>query len=111
MKNLELTDSTSRTWVEVTDCIEPVVVSVSNKAARAVTRAIVEILGKSPVPARKWGTSDMNILVNVTRDIIAYGPGQHETTHTGSECVYFDEFNKAIEIVKRTLHHFSKLCS
>ena len=111
VKNVELKDETSRTWIELHDCIEPVVVSISNKAARAITRAIIEVLGRSPTPARKWGTSDMNILIRITRDIIAYGPGQHETTHTEYECVYFDEYLKSIEIVKRALTHFVKLCS
>ncbi len=108
---MELRDETSRTWVETGECIEPVVVHIANKAARAVTRAIVDTLKRSPLPARKWGTSDMNIMVNVTRDIIAYGPGQHETTHTETECVYFSEFNIAIDIIKRAFIHFAKLCS
>ncbi len=109
ISSVRVVDKTSETWVEVYECIEPVTVSISNKAARSIIRAILEVLGRSPIPARKWGTSDMNILVRVTRDIIAYGPGQHETTHTGHECVYFEEFNKAVEIIKRALVHFAKI--
>lgn len=63
----------------------PVRVSLNNPAPRAVMRAILKN-GRKALPARKWGTSDMNILYRrVTKDIAAYGPGKSELSHTSDE--------------------------
>ncbi len=107
--DLELKDDTSRTFVETYECIDPVQVDITNPMARAVTRAIVKILGKTPTPAKKWGTSDMNIIVKICRNIIAYGPGEHESTHTEEECVKLSDLYNAVKIYEKAIEEFVQL--
>ena len=48
--------------------------------------------GIKPTPARKLGTSDMNLLYRkVTSDIAAYGPGKSELSHTNQEEITLKE--------------------
>ncbi|NPA22849.1 MAG: M20/M25/M40 family metallo-hydrolase [Crenarchaeota archaeon] len=106
---LELRDDTSKTYVETYECIDPVQVDIMNPMARAVVRSIVKILGRSPSPAKKWGTSDMNIIVRICRNIIAYGPGEHESTHTDEECVKIEDLYNAVKIYERSIEEFANL--
>ncbi len=93
----------------VGECTDPVMVDIGNLAARAVSRAIIRVLRRSPIPAKKWGTSDMNLLAKVTRDIIAYGPGEHETLHTYEEVVKISDYLTSIRVYKTAIEEFSRL--
>ncbi len=69
----------------------PVKVHASNPAPRALTRALLT-LGLKPSLARKFGTSDMNLLYGkVADDVAAYGPGKSELSHTSMEEVSVEE--------------------
>ncbi|NPA99802.1 MAG: M20/M25/M40 family metallo-hydrolase [Crenarchaeota archaeon] len=109
VRGLEIVDETSRTEIEIYECIDPVQVDIMNPMARAVIRAITKVLGRSPTPAKKWGTSDMNIIVKICRNIIAYGPGEHESTHTEEECVKLTDLYNAVKIYEKTIDEFLQL--
>ena len=100
---------TSSVELHVGECTEPIMVDISNIAARAVSRAIIKILRKPPTPAKKWGTSDMNLLAKITRNLIAYGPGEHETLHTYEEVVKISDYLTSIRIYETAIEEFSRL--
>ena len=71
--------------------IEPVRVSLNKSVVRALVRSLIR-LGLRPRISRKLGTSDMNVLYGrVTDDIVAYGPGRSELSHTNKEKISLDE--------------------
>ncbi len=109
IRDIKDVDSTSKTWLEYYECVDPVQVDIMNIMARALTRAIIKILGRSPIPAKKWGTSDMNIIVKICNNIIAYGPGEHETLHTDEEVVYIRDLEYAVKIYSEAIIEFEKL--
>ena len=90
-------------------CTEPVEVSVNNVSARAVSRAIIKVLGRGPVLARKWGTSDMNDLAVLTGNIVAYGPGDGAFSHSLEEYILIDDYLKAIDIYKQAVIEFMNI--
>lgn len=90
-------------------CVEPVSVSLNNSIIRALTRSIIKILGIKPIPARKWGTSDMNEIIQICQNVVAYGPGEHMTTHSEVECVKLEDYLKVIEVFKNVPYEFSKI--
>ncbi len=109
VRDLELVDNTSRTYVETGECIDPVQIDITNPMARAIIRAIVKVLNRSPVPAKKWGTSDMNIIVRICRNMIAYGPGEHESTHTEEECVKVRDLHDSVRVYEKAIEEFIRL--
>ncbi len=109
VNSIEYIDDTSKTWIELDECIDPVQVDIMNPMARAITRAIIKILGKTPIPAKKWGTSDMNIIAEICKNIIAYGPGEHETLHTEEEVVYIRDLENAVRVYKEAIREFMKI--
>lgn len=76
--------------VTVTERLEPVKVSPNSQLVRAVMRALLK-QGQKPNLVRKWGTSDMNILYKVSREIVAYGPGDSRLEHTDHERITYEE--------------------
>jgi len=79
------------------DATEPVETSISTKTARALTRAMLK-LGMKPRIVKKTGTSDMNTLYNITRDIVACGPGDSLLAHTDEENIKIEELMAAVKI-------------
>ena len=90
-------------------CTEPVEVPVNNPTVRAVSRAIIKVLGERPVLARKWGTSDMNELVKLTRNLVAYGPGEGVISHSLEEYILIEDYLRAIEIYKQAIREFMNI--
>ncbi|WP_367834242.1 M20/M25/M40 family metallo-hydrolase [Vulcanisaeta sp. JCM 16159] len=90
-------------------CTEPVEVSINNTSARAVSRAIIKVLGKGPIPARKWGTSDMNDLALLTKNMVAYGPGDGAYSHSFEEYIFVDDYLRAIDIYKQAIVEFMNI--
>ena len=95
--------------INVRWCTEPVEVPVNNASARAVSRAIIKVLGRGPVLARKWGTSDMNDLVVLTRNMVAYGPGDGTFSHSLEEYILIDDYLRAIEVYKHAVSEFMSI--
>ncbi len=90
-------------------CTEPVEVPVDNPAMRAVSRAIIKVLGEKPVLARKWGTSDMNDLAQLTRNLVAYGPGDGFSSHSLEEYILVEDYLRAIEVYKQAIVEFMSI--
>ncbi|WP_243675641.1 M20/M25/M40 family metallo-hydrolase [Vulcanisaeta distributa] len=91
-------------------CTEPVEVSINNTSARAVSRAIIKVLGKGPTPpARKWGTSDMNDLALLTKNMVAYGPGDGAYSHSFEEYIFVEDYLRAIDIYKQAIVEFMNI--
>ncbi|MGC8596901.1 MAG: M20/M25/M40 family metallo-hydrolase [Thermocladium sp.] len=89
--------------VSMGKCTEPVEVNVSNPASRAVARSIISVLGRRPILARKWGTSDMNELLALTSNMVAYGPGDGSFSHSGEEYININDYLNSIKVYKRTV--------
>lgn len=82
-----------------TSCTEPVEVSPTNPAARALTRALIK-LGIEPKLSRKWGTADFNLLAMLTKNIVAFGPGDPVYAHTEDERIEIAHVETAASALK-----------
>jgi len=80
-------------------CTEPVEVSPTNPAARALTRALLK-LGVEPKLSRKWGTADFNLLVSLTKNIAAFGPGDPALAHSEDERIDIAQVELAAKALK-----------
>ncbi|MGC9104886.1 MAG: N-acetyl-lysine deacetylase [Thermoprotei archaeon] len=76
--------------VELTEHLPPVKTSVNSTLFKAFSRALIS-QGLKPSPVRKWGTSDMNVLAPIAKEILAYGPGDSRLEHTDKERITYDE--------------------
>lgn len=81
-------------------CVEPAEAPPTNPAARALVRALLR-LGIEPRLSKKWGTSDFNLLISLTRSIAAFGPGDPRLAHTEDERISVSE----VELAARVLEH------
>lgn len=71
--------------------------------ARAFNRALRE-MGEQPHFKLKTGTSDMNVVGPLWNcPVVAYGPGDSRLDHTPDEHIVIDEYQKAVEVLKRAL--------
>ncbi len=78
--------------------------------ARAFHRAL-RAAGATPRLKHKTGTSDMNVLGPVWRcPIVAYGPGDSLLDHTPNEHIVLAEYERAIDVLERTLIHAGYAC-
>lgn len=94
----------------VLDSTPPIKVSVNSTIVRALTRALLRSNIK-PRFVYKLGTSDMNILNVCTsnNNIVAYGPGKSELSHTNEEEISIDEVVQGAEIYMKTVEEFFKV--
>ncbi len=90
---------------EVASCVEPVEVDPSNPVVRALSRAQL-LLGRKPLLARKLGTSDMNLLVALTRNIAAYGPGDPQYAHTEEEHIDVRDLELGVRVLRGAVEQF-----
>jgi LysW-gamma-L-lysine carboxypeptidase len=90
---------------EVIDETPPVRVSVNVPVVRALVRAIIKN-GLKPSPAIKLGTSDMNLLVSLTDNIVSYGPGRSELAHTDREEISIEELELGAKVYKDLILEF-----
>ena len=94
--------------ISIIDSTEPVETSISVKTARALSRAMLK-LGLKPRIVKKTGTSDMNTLYVVTRDIVACGPGNSLLAHTDEERISFQELINASKVYAEMIKELEKL--
>ncbi len=97
--------------VKLRDCVNPIEIRPDNPVARAVTRAISIVLRVRPRLARKWGTCDANLLALITDEIVVYGPGESENTHSTEECIKINDYLKGIEVYKEAIRQYFQLKS
>ncbi|BFH73211.1 N-acetyl-lysine deacetylase [Sulfurisphaera javensis] len=76
--------------ISIVEDIEPVKVSANSELVKSLMRGLIK-QGHKPRLARKAGTSDMNILKNITQEIATYGPGNSSLEHTDNEKISIDE--------------------
>ncbi|MCS7107453.1 MAG: M20/M25/M40 family metallo-hydrolase [Acidilobaceae archaeon] len=93
---------------ELSDCSEPFQTSPSNPVARSLARALSSMQLK-PRYTVKLGTSDMNILGKITKNIAEYGPGRAELSHSEEERISLEEYFLGIEAYSRALTELGKL--
>ncbi|MFB6470018.1 MAG: M20/M25/M40 family metallo-hydrolase [Vulcanisaeta sp. AZ3] len=90
-------------------CTDPVEVPINNPSIRAISRAIIKVLGEKPILARKWGTSDMNDLAKLTSNLVAYGPGDGSLSHSLEEYVLVNDYLRAINIYRQAINEFMNI--
>ena len=93
--------------ISIIDTTEPVETGISTKTYRALSRAMLK-LGLKPRPVKKTGTSDMNTLYAVTRDIVACGPGNSLLAHTDEENIPIEELVLATKIYSEAIKELEK---
>jgi len=82
--------------------------SPSNPLVAAFNQAL-RAEGARPQHRKRSGTSDMNILGPAWKcPILAYGPGDSKLDHTPHEVLDFDDFRKAVRILKAAIAQLSK---
>lgn len=92
--------------VRIVDLTEPVKVSPNTPIVRSVVRSIIE-LGAKPRLVYKLGTSDMNVLYNLSRgNIVAYGPGRSELAHSEREAISLDELLFGANVYRGTIINY-----
>ncbi|ARM76020.1 N-acetyl-lysine deacetylase [Acidianus manzaensis] len=89
--------------IKVVESVPPVKVSANDPTVKSLYRALL-LQGIKPSLVRKAGTSDMNILKDITKSIATYGPGDSRLEHTLNEKITLEEifigistYTKAIE--------------
>jgi LysW-gamma-L-lysine carboxypeptidase len=92
----------------VLDYTHPVKTSITNTIVRALTRAII-VEGEKPRFVYKLGTSDMNLLQSCTSNIVAYGPGKSELSHTNKEEISIEEVLYGAKVYRSAIREFFKL--
>jgi len=76
--------------IKIIESVDPVKISVNSPVVKAVMKGLIK-QGIKPSIVRKAGTSDMNILKNITQSIVTYGPGDSKLEHTELEKITLDE--------------------
>ena len=92
--------------IKIIESVDPVKVSVNSPAVKAVMKGLIK-QGIKPFIVRKAGTSDMNILKNITQSIVTYGPGDSKLEHTELEKITLDEIYIGIQTY---LNAIEELC-
>ncbi|AWR94305.1 N-acetyl-lysine deacetylase [Acidianus brierleyi] len=92
--------------IKIIESVDPVKVSVNSPAVKAVMKGLIK-QGIKPSIVRKAGTSDMNILKNITQSIVTYGPGDSKLEHTELEKITLDEIYIGIQTY---LNAIEELC-
>jgi LysW-gamma-L-lysine carboxypeptidase len=88
-------------------CTEPAETSPTNPAARALVRGLLR-LGVEPKLSKKYGTSDFNLLISLTRDIAAFGPGDPKLAHTEDEAIRIADVEAAAKALKYAVEELSR---
>jgi len=105
VKALVVSALTNRCTYEVIDETPPVKVSVNNTVVRSLIRSLIKN-GLRPSPVIKLGTSDMNLLARITDNIVGYGPGRSELSHTDREEISITELEIGAKVYRDTILEF-----
>ncbi len=88
--------------VKVDESLPGVETDMNHPLCRAMVGAMRES-GMHPRYVKKHGSADMNITIHEGIPTIAYGPGDSSLDHTPNEVVLLKDYEKAIEVVKKTM--------
>lgn len=95
--------------VRVVDSAPPIKVSPNALVVRAVTRSLL-MQGARPRLTYKLGTSDMNLLhVLSGGNIVAYGPGKSELSHSEFEAISQEELFFGVRVYRDTVLNYVTL--
>ncbi|MEM4485795.1 MAG: M20/M25/M40 family metallo-hydrolase [Zestosphaera sp.] len=97
-----LSNGYERCVYSIDDETPPVKVSINAPIVRSLVRAIIRNNLK-PTPVLKLGTSDMNLLAGLTSNIVSYGPGRSELSHTDREEISIEELELGARIYRDTI--------
>ena len=93
--------------LRIVDATPPVEVKLSSGIVRALIRGCIRS-GVKPRIVKKTGTSDMNVLAELTKSIAAFGPGDSRLAHTNSEKISIEDLLKGAKIISATLKELSR---
>jgi LysW-gamma-L-lysine carboxypeptidase len=88
--------------IDLVEGVDGVITSKNNMLVKTLVKAIREN-GFSPKYKKKTGSSDMNLLVRLTENIVTYGPGDSSLDHTDKEYINTDEYLKSIYILEAAI--------
>ncbi len=94
--------------ISIVDQMKPAIVKPSSPVPRALARAIIR-QGLKPRYVKKRGTSDMNVLIDVSKSIAAYGPGKAELSHTFEEYMELRDLERGIKTYRLAVAELLKL--
>ncbi|MCX8192482.1 MAG: N-acetyl-lysine deacetylase [Nitrososphaeria archaeon] len=87
---------------------KPVEVSVNVEVVRALVKSFLK-MGMKPRIVKKTGTSDMNTLVDISKSIAGFGPGDSKLAHTRYEKISIDDVILGARIISNTLLELSSV--
>ncbi|MEM0453787.1 MAG: N-acetyl-lysine deacetylase [Sulfolobales archaeon] len=93
---------------ELIDETPPIKVGVNAPIVRALVRSIIKN-GLKPSPVIKSGTSDMNLLSSLTENIVSFGPGKSELSHSDYEEISIKELELGASIIRDTILEYFKI--
>ena len=88
--------------IELVEGVDGVITSKNNILVKTLVKAIRKN-GFSPKYKKKTGSSDMNLLVRLTENIVTYGPGDSSLDHTDREYIDTEEYLKSIDILEAAI--------
>lgn len=88
--------------IDLVEGVDGVITSKNNILVKTLVKAIREN-GLSPKYKKKTGSSDMNLLVRLTENIVTYGPGDSSLDHTDMEYIDTEEYLKSIDILETAI--------
>ncbi|MCS7143150.1 MAG: M20/M25/M40 family metallo-hydrolase [Aigarchaeota archaeon] len=107
VSKLESITSLHECTLSVLDSTEPYSSSVSSPVPRALVRGLI-MNGQRPKIVKKTGSSDMNVLFKLTRDIAAYGPGNSLLAHTNYEKVSLKDLELAVRVIRSAVSELDR---
>ncbi|KYC45411.1 MAG: acetyl-lysine deacetylase [Candidatus Methanofastidiosum methylothiophilum] len=96
--------------IELVEGVDGVITSKNNILVKTLVKIIREN-GFSPKYKKKTGSSDMNLLVRLTDNIVTYGPGDSSLDHTDMEYIDTDEYLKSIDILEGAISEILGIAS
>ncbi len=94
--------------MKIVDQMRPAIVKPSSPVPRALARALA-MQGVKPRYVKKRGTSDMNVLIEVSKSIAAYGPGEAELSHTFEEVITSKDLELGARVYLNAVRELLKL--
>lgn len=91
----------------VKTCTDPAEVDPTNPAARALVRGLLKV-GIEPKLSKKYGTADFNLLMALTKNMAAFGPGDPRLAHTEDEAISVRDVELAAMALKYAVEELGR---
>ena len=96
--------------IELVEGVDGVITSKNNILVKTLVKAVRKN-GFAPKYKKKTGSSDMNLLVRLTENILTYGPGDSSLDHTDMEYIDTEEYLKSIDILEMAVSEILGIAS